>query len=141
MKIVKGNKSHLSSSNITCEINVTPLVDIMLVLLIVFMVTSPMLLSSVNVDLPESKSVVNSPDKDEPLIITVDSKGDIFLHDNKISLPQLVNKLHAITQEKKDSRVFIKGDKKISYGEVINVLTEIYAAGFSKVALISIVKP
>jgi biopolymer transport protein TolR len=130
----KRRKARLSS-----EINVTPLVDVMLVLLIIFMITSPMLVSGINVDLPETKASPVSG-QDEPLVLTIDKKGDIYLLETKIDRSQLTAKLDAVTKEKKDSRIFVRGDKNIPYGDVVSLVASVQAAGFSKVALISNVK-
>ena len=121
------------------EINVTPMVDIMLVLLVIFMITSPMMVAGVNVDLPESKA---NPVQgtDEPLSVTVDRKGKVYLQDNEITLDALIPKLQAIGGEKKDLRIFVRGDKQIDYGKVMNVVGAINAAGFNKVALITDIK-
>jgi len=121
------------------DINVTPLVDVMLVLLIIFMITSPMLVSGINVDLPETTA---SPvtGQDEPLTVTIKNKGEIYLLETRIERKELANKLTNVTKEKKDARIFVRGDKNVPYGEVVNVVAEIHAAGFSKVALISNIK-
>lgn len=121
------------------EINVTPLVDVMLVLLIIFMVTSPMLVAGINVDLPETKATPVSG-QDEPLVITIDKNSNIYIHDTKIERTELASKLSAITKEKKDSRIFVRGDKNIPYGEVVKLMSEIHASGYTKVALISNIK-
>ncbi|MCC8369252.1 MAG: protein TolR [Rickettsia endosymbiont of Oxypoda opaca] len=131
---IRRNKRALVS-----EINVTPLVDVMLVLLIIFMVTSPMLVSGINVDLPETNSSPISG-QDEPLVISINNKGEVFLLETPIERKSLTAKLANITKEKKDTRIFVRGDKNVSYGEVVEVVAEIHAAGFSRVALISNVK-
>lgn len=122
------------------EINVTPFVDVMLVLLIIFMVTSPMLVAGVNVDLPETSAAPVSGD-DEPLSITVDSKGNVYIQETPIALEELVAKLVAITEQNKDKRIFVRGDKAIDYGKVMDVVGAINAAGFNKVALLTEVSP
>lgn len=121
------------------EINVTPMVDVMLVLLIIFMVTSPMLVGGVEVDLPKTKSSPISG-QDTPLVITVNKEGKIFITETQTSFSELVIKLKHITKEKKDTRIFVKGDKKVSYGKIIETMAEIHNAGFTKVALISDIK-
>ena len=126
-------------TTLTSEINVTPLVDVMLVLLIIFMVTSPMLVAGINVDLPETKASPVSG-QDEPLVITIDKQGVLYIHDTKIERAELSQKLTAITNEKKDSRIFVRGDKNIAYGEVVKLMAEIHASGYTKVALISNIK-
>lgn len=118
------------------DINVTPLVDVMLVLLIIFMITSPMLVAGVAVDLPKTESAPLAGE-DEPLAVTVDAKGAIYIQDTRIELNELVPKLEAIVGEKKDTRIFVRGDKAIHYGKVMEVVGAISAAGFTKVALIT----
>jgi len=118
------------------EINVTPLVDVMLVLLIIFMVTAPLMSSAVNVDLPKvATSPVNQDS--EPLTVSVDSQGQVFLQDQKVELPELVTKLLAISQDNKDRRIFVRGDKANSYGRIIEVMGTIVQGGFTKAALMS----
>lgn len=138
MGIVANQHSGRRNNNYhpMAEINVTPMVDVMLVLLIIFMVTSPMMVTGVTVDLPETSSQPVQG-QDEPLAITVDSKGKIFIQDTNIKITNLVKKLEAITKEKKDTRIFIRGDKKINYGKVMEVVGLINQAGFTKVALIT----
>ncbi|MFY9590285.1 protein TolR [Rickettsia endosymbiont of Halotydeus destructor] len=132
-----GNRRN--KRTLVSEINVTPLVDVMLVLLIIFMVTSPMLVSGINVDLPETNSSPISG-QDEPLVVSINNKGEVFLLETPIERKSLTAKLANITKEKKETRIFVRGDKNISYGEVVEVVAEIHAAGFSRVALISNVK-
>lgn len=134
-----NNHKRRRHMSLTSEINVTPLVDVMLVLLIIFMVTSPMLVAGVNVDLPETKSSPISG-QDEPLVISINKEGELFLFETKISRSELKGKLLEVTKEKKDSRIFVRGDKNIAYGEVVSLMAEIYSAGFTKVALISNIK-
>lgn len=139
MAIKLAGSNRKSKRAVVSEINVTPLVDIMLVLLIIFMITSPMLVSGVNVDLPETNSSPISG-QDEPLVVTINNKGEIFLLETPVERKHLTDKLVNITKEKKDTRIFVRGDKNVSYGEVVEVVSEIHAAGFSRVALISNIK-
>lgn len=118
------------------EINVTPFVDVMLVLLVVFMVTAPLLTVGVEVDLPES-SANNLPGDDEPLTVSIDDTGQIYLQELEIALDELVPKLRAISAERSDMRIFVRGDKAIDYGRVMLVMGTINAAGFSKVGLVT----
>ena len=118
------------------EINVTPFVDVMLVLLVVFMVTAPLLTVGVKVDLPSAEANVIQGD-DEPLTVSINSSGEIFLQESPILLEELVPKLRAITGEKPDTRIFVRGDKEIGYGLVMEVMGSINRAGFNKVALIT----
>lgn len=131
-----GSSRSSRTKRAVSDINVTPLVDVMLVLLIIFMVTSPMLVSGINVDLPKTSSSPISG-KDEPLAITVDKSGDIYIHDHAIKEDELVDKLVAITQEKYDTRIFVRGDKAIDYGQVMRVVGLISTAGFKKISLVT----
>lgn len=127
----KGRRRRYNS-----EINITPMVDVMLVLLIIFMVTSPMLVGGVEVDLPETKSP-NISGESKPLVVSLDKNGKIYLFETEVPKNQLVEKLKEITKEKKDSRIFVKGDKNVSYGTVAEVMGLIQHSGYAKVALIS----
>jgi biopolymer transport protein TolR len=118
------------------EINVTPMVDVMLVLLIIFMVTAPLLTSGVPVDLPKTNAGQLKGD-DQPLSVTVDGKGHIFLQDTEVQLDELAPRLKAITQAKPDTRIFVKGDAGINYGRVMEVMGQLGAAGFPHVALLT----
>jgi biopolymer transport protein TolR len=135
-EVSKSSSKNRNKHDLVSTINVTPFVDVMLVLLIIFMVTSPMLVSGVNVDLPET---VDSPivGDDEPLAVTIDKKGDIHIQDSSISLDELIPKLLAITKEKKDTRIFVRGDKMVDYGRIMKVVSAINGAGFTKVALVT----
>ena len=119
------------------EINVTPMVDVMLVLLVVFMVTAPLLTVGVQVDLPKTKASVLSGD-DEPLTITVDAEGRVFLQETELALDALSPRLVAITGNNPDVRIFVRGDRAIDYGRVMEVMGTVNAAGYRKVALITV---
>ena len=118
------------------EINVTPFVDVMLVLLIIFMVTAPLLTVGVQVDLPES-AADSLPDDHEPLTITINSKGEIFIQEHQVSVNKFIPKLLAISKNRTDTRIYVRGDKTINYGRVLEIMGTLSGAGFSKVALIS----
>ncbi|HET6466914.1 MAG TPA: protein TolR [Geminicoccaceae bacterium] len=118
------------------EINVTPMVDVMLVLLIVFMVTAPLLTTGVAVDLPEAQSSP-LPGQDEPLAVTVAAGGEIYLQESPIALDQLGPRLIAITERNAEARIFVRGDRAVDYGAVMAVVSEINRAGFTKVALLT----
>lgn len=118
------------------EINVTPLVDVMLVLLIVFMVTAPLLTVGIPVNLPETNADVLT-DPDEPLVISVNAAGKIYLQETEVELDSLVPRLTAITQNKADTRIFLRGDRGIAYGRIMQVMGTITSAGFTQVALIA----
>ena len=118
------------------EINVTPFVDVMLVLLIIFMVTAPLLTVGVQVDLPESNADTLQSDN-EPLEVTINSDGNIFIQETEITLKELVPKLVAITDNRLDTKIYVRGDEVIDYGRVMKLLGELSGSGFSKVALIT----
>ena len=118
------------------EINVTPMVDVMLVLLVIFMVTAPMLTIGVTVDLPKTKAAAIAGD-DEPLAISINAEGQIFLQETLMDLEGLVPRLLAITANNQDVRIFVRGDKAIEYGRVMEVMGTVNSAGFKKVALIT----
>jgi biopolymer transport protein TolR len=118
------------------EINVTPLVDVMLVLLIIFMVTAPLLTSGVNVDLPKASAAPLNQDA-QPLTVSINQKGDIYLQDSQVDLPDLVTKLQAIAQGNADRRIFVRGDKDLAYGRIMQVMATITQGGFTKVALLA----
>ena len=118
------------------DINVTPMVDVMLVLLIIFMVTAPMMTAGVAIDLPET-SAKPLPGKDEPLIITVKSDGSVYLQETEVKFEELAPKLQTIAGQKKDSRVFIRGDRRLNYGRMMEVMGEVDAAGFSRIAFVT----
>jgi biopolymer transport protein TolR len=118
------------------EINVTPLVDVMLVLLIVFMVTAPLMTSGVSVDLPKTDAKPLNTDS-QPLTVSINAKGEIFLQDAQVELPDLVTKLSAIAGTDRDRRIFVRGDKGIAYGDVMQLMATIAQGGFTKVALLA----
>ena len=118
-----GFKLNRSSKNEPMsEINVTPFVDVMLVLLIIFMVAAPLLTVGVEI---------------EPLTITINSKGEVFIQEHQVTFKKIVPKLLAIAKNRTDTRIYVRGDKTINYGRVLEVMGTLSGAGFSKVALIS----
>jgi biopolymer transport protein TolR len=118
------------------DINVTPLVDVMLVLLVVFMVTAPLLTVGVPVNLPETAAPpINEPK--EPLVITVNRDGAIFIQETTVPMDSLVPKLQAITGANPDAVLYVRGDKEINYGRVLEVMSLVTAAGFHKVSLVA----
>ena len=118
------------------EINVTPFVDVMLVLLVIFMVTAPLLTVGVQIDLPKTKASVVSGE-DEPLAVSVDAGGNIFIQDTEVKMDTLVPRLIAITGKNPEARIFVRGDRSVNYGRVMTVMGRINAAGYRKVALIT----
>ena len=118
------------------EINVTPFVDVMLVLLIIFMVTAPLLTVGVQVDLPET-SADTLPEENEPLTLTINSKGEIFIQETKVEYEKIIAKIMAVSNNRTDTRIFVRGDKTINYGRVLEIMGMLSGSGFTKVALIS----
>ena len=118
------------------EINVTPFVDVMLVLLIIFMVTAPLLTVGVQVDLPET-SADTLPEESEPLTLTINSKGEVFIQETKIEFDNLIKKILAVSNNRTDTIIYVRGDKTINYGRVLEVMGKLSGSGFTKVALIS----
>jgi len=123
---------------VMAEINVTPMVDVMLVLLIIFMVSAPLLTVGVPLDLPQTQAKSLDQQKD-PLTLSVNLKGQVFLNDTEIPIDDLVAKLKAITDARGglDERIFVRGDKKVDYGTVMKVMGRLSAAGFRRVALVT----
>lgn len=122
------------------EINVTPFVDVMLVLLVVFMVTAPLLAVGVPVDLPKTDAATLE-EKEEPITISIDLEGKIYIQETEVSLDDLVPRLLAISKNRDTTRIYVRGDKNIDYGRVLTTMGQITAAGFTKVALISELPP
>ncbi|EGY01702.1 Biopolymer transport protein ExbD [Nitrospirillum viridazoti Y2] len=118
------------------DINVTPMVDVMLVLLIIFMVTAPLLTVGVPVDLPKTNAKA-IPGQDEPLVVSIRDNGDIYLNETKTDLTDLVPRLEAISQNNADARIFVRGDKSLAYGRIVEVMGAISSAGYKKVSLIA----
>jgi biopolymer transport protein TolR len=135
-----GKRRHRRNP-VMAEINVTPMVDVMLVLLIIFMVSAPLLTVGVPIDLPQTQaSSLDQADK-EPLAVSVTTKGQIFLQNSEISIDELVPKLQAISEARHssggDERIYVRGDKTVDYGTVMKVMGRLAAAGFRKVALVT----
>ena len=118
------------------EINVTPLVDVMLVLLVVFMITAPLLTVGVPVDLPETEAA-QLTDRDEPLLVSVDAEGKVFIQETEVEFEGLAAKLRAIVGARQDTYVYVRGDRAIAYGRVMEVMGALAAAGFDKVSLMA----
>lgn len=122
------------------EINVTPFVDVMLVLLVVFMVTAPLLTAGVNVDLPES-AAEPLPAADEPLTVTVAADGSVWLQDTEVPFDELLPRLQAAAEGRADPRVFVRGDKTIDYGRVMEIISALGAGGFAEIGLVTELAP
>jgi biopolymer transport protein TolR len=135
--ITVGKRRH-HRKPVMAEINVTPMVDVMLVLLIIFMVSAPLLTVGVPIDLPQTKAKSLENDK-EPLTISVNTKGEVWLQNTEIKIDELVAKLQAITQARggTDERIYVRGDKKVDYGTMMRVMGRLSAAGFRRVALVT----
>jgi biopolymer transport protein TolR len=123
---------------VMAEINVTPMVDVMLVLLIIFMVSAPLLTVGVPLDLPQTQAKTLDQDK-EPLTVSVNANGQVYLQNTEIAAEELVPKLKAITEARRgaEERIFVRGDRQIDYGTVMKVMGQISAAGFRRVALVT----
>ncbi len=118
------------------DINVTPLVDVMLVLLVIFMVTAPMMMHGVKVDLPRTESKSIKTEKD-PLVLSITKKKDIFIEDYKVELGALKEKLRKIFANREEKEIFLQADKEVSYGFVIKVMAQVKEAGITKVGMIT----
>ena len=132
-------KKKIRNKRTISEINVTPFVDVMLVLLIIFMVTAPLLTSGIKINLPESSSVLKNEKKD-PVTVSINSKGEIFIQKKKFSKNQLINKLSLLKKNNQNLKIYIKGDKKLDYGKVMDLMNLINQSGFKKVALVTRLK-
>ena len=118
------------------EINVTPFVDVMLVLLIVFMVTAPLLTVGIKVDLPKVEATALTDIKD-PIEITVNLEGDIYIGESKVEVENLIPRLNAITEQNTEARIYVRGDRVVAYGRIMEIMSIINSAGYIKVALIT----
>lgn len=136
VKVGGRGRKRRSSYAPMAEINVTPLVDVMLVLLIVFMVAAPLLTVGVPVELPQTEAKPLQGDK-EPLTITVDTSGVVFLQDTEIELDNLVPKLIAISENGFNERIYVRGDRNANYGTVMKVMGMVNAAGFTRIGLVT----
>ena len=134
---VVGRRRHRRRP-VMSEINVTPMVDVMLVLLIIFMVSAPLLTVGVPIDLPQSQAKSLEQDK-EPLTISVNDKGQIFLQNSEIGADDLIPKMQAVAEARggTEARVYVRGDKKVDYGTMMRVMGRLSSAGFHRVALVT----
>jgi biopolymer transport protein TolR len=132
----QSRRSRRRAAHVMSEINVTPMVDVMLVLLIIFMVAAPLLTVGVPIDLPQTQAKSLDQDR-EPLTVTVNDKGQVYLQNTDIKLDELVPKLQAIAKNGADERIYVRGDKKVDYGTVMRVMGRLSAAGYRRVALIT----
>lgn len=127
------NKGHRPMS----EINVTPFVDVMLVLLVVFMITAPLLTAGVKIDLPDSKAKALQKQDNTPIEVTINAKGQLFFGENKIQKAQLMENLRHIALKTSDQQVYVRADQNVDYGKAMEVMVMINQSGLSKIALIS----
>ena len=133
-----GKRRHRRKA-VMAEINVTPMVDVMLVLLIIFMVSAPLLTVGVPLDLPQTQAKSLEQNDQKPIQMSVDIKGKVFINDTEIDINELVPKLKAITDARGglEERIYVRGDKTVNYGTVMKVMGRLSAAGFRKVALVT----
>ena len=136
-RILIKNKN--SKNKTISQINVTPFVDVMLVLLIVFMITAPLLTVGVSVDLPKTKAAqLNS--KGDPIVVSIKQNGDLYIQERSISALNLLPRLKAISEGNKNLRIYVRGDKNVPYGIVLDTIAKIKRSGFKKVALVAKLK-
>ena len=126
----------LKRSKTIRQINVTPMVDVMLVLLVIFMITAPLLTVGVPINLPKTKAKA-LPEDQTPLSITINKEEKIFVQDTEITIDKLVPKLISISKNRNDRKIFIRADEILSYGRVVEVMAVITSAGFNKIALVT----
>ena len=123
-------------THVMADINVTPMVDVMLVLLIIFMVSAPLLTVGVPIDLPQTSANPLNEEK-EPLTITVNTKGEVYLQETPVEVEELAPRLIAITNSGYDERIYVRGDRNVNYGQVMKVMGALSSAGFKRVALVT----
>jgi biopolymer transport protein TolR len=135
---VAGRRRHRRRP-VMAEINVTPMVDVMLVLLIIFMVSAPLLTAGVPLELPQTQAKTLEQENKEPLTVSVNEKGQTYLQNTEISLEEVVPKLKAITEARggADERIYVRGDRQVDYGTVMKLMGRISAAGYRRVALVT----
>jgi len=135
---VAGRRRHRRRP-VMAEINVTPMVDVMLVLLIIFMVSAPLLTAGVPLELPQTQAKTLEQENKEPLTVSVNEKGQTYLQNTEIPLEEVVPKLKAITDARggADERIYVRGDRQVDYGTVMKVMGRISAAGYRRVALVT----
>ena len=126
-----------SAGGVMSEINVTPMVDVMLVLLIIFMVAAPLMTVGVPIDLPDSQAKSMNTDT-QPITVSINAEGEIFIQETPITIEEMVPKLQAIAKQGYEERIFVRGDKDADYGQVIKVMARISSAGFKNMGLVSL---
>ena len=133
----RGHRRRGRHHGLMSEINVTPFVDVMLVLLIIFMVAAPLLTVGVPIDLPETRANAMNPET-QPITISVNENGQIYLQETEIPLDEVVAKLSAIATTGYEERIYVRGDKTTNYGIVMQVMARIQAAGYTKIGLVTL---
>jgi biopolymer transport protein TolR len=135
--LIKGGKGRGGRRRPIADINVTPMVDVMLVLLVVFMITAPMLAAGVNVSLPKVSAEQMPPETERPLVVTIDKDGGVYVNERKetIELKELAPLLKALAENNLEKRVFIRADQDASYGSVVTILALLQEAGFRNAGL------
>ena len=133
----RGHRRRGRHHGLISEINVTPFVDVMLVLLIIFMVAAPLLTVGVPIDLPETRANAMNPET-QPITISVNENGQIFLQETEIPLDEVVAKLSAIATTGYEERIYVRGDKTTNYGTVMQVMARLQAAGYTKIGLVTL---
>ena len=133
--MMQTNKSNRLTTNLA-EINVTPLVDVMLVLLIIFMVTAPMMMEGVDVNLPQTKTK-SIKTQEDPLILSVTKNGEVFLENHTVKLEDLGQKIETVFKYRKEKEVLLRADKDIPYGFVVKVMAEVKRAGVAKLGMVT----
>ena len=123
--------------SLAAEINVTPFVDVMLVLLIVFMITAPLLTTGVDVSLPKAGTEALPAPKEPPLSVSIDSTGKVYVQDTEVALEELPSMLFAITGEGYEGRIYVRGDENVNYGRIIEVIARLQAVGYQNTALVT----
>ena len=135
-----GGRGARRRPRLVSDINVTPFVDVMLVLLIVFMVSAPLLTSGVPVDLPEAQAKPLALEK-EPVTITVDPEGKIYIKEDEVTIDDLVPKLTALTENNLEERIYVRGDRSANYGMIMRVMGTVNGAGFKHIGLVALKEP
>ena len=137
VKLGKTPRGRVRAHSVMSEINVTPMVDVMLVLLVIFMITAPLLTAGVAIDLPKVKAKAMSQQDNAPIEISIDAKGNLFMGETAMKVDRLKGILSAISHETPDRRVYIKADRTLSYGQVMGVMAAVTSSGLTKIALVT----
>ncbi|TAL80888.1 MAG: biopolymer transporter ExbD [Beijerinckiaceae bacterium] len=132
----RGGRRGVPRYSAMADINMTPFIDVMLVLLIIFMVAAPLLATGVPIDLPHTKAAALNIEQ-KPLSVAVDEKGGVFVMDKPVSLDELASKLKEVAQDGLDQRIYVRGSNEVNYGKIAQVMSIITAAGYKKVALVT----